>query len=156
MIIIFPYAKPLRNNSQLHPKHYPYWQLLVALLQEFAEVIQVGAGNEEQIPGITDFRKNLSLTELAELVDKCSTWISVDSFSQHFCWDLGKKGIVLWGQSDPNIFGHPENINLLRSRDFLRKNQFWIWEQAIYNPDAFVTPDKVIAVLKQNFKSYEK
>jgi ADP-heptose:LPS heptosyltransferase len=105
-------------------------------------IIQVGVQGEQQL--VDDFRTNLPLTDLAELVKQAKIWISVDSFFQHFCWDLKKPGIVLWAQSDPNIFGHPENINLLKDRKYLRKEQFWLWEQCDYKKDAFVEPEYVI------------
>jgi hypothetical protein len=46
------------------------------------------------------------------------------------------------------IFGHPENINLLKSRDCLTKFQFIIWEEQEYDPDAFVDPNEVIKALE--------
>lgn len=142
MIIISPWAKPLRNGLN-NPKNYPYWKELIALINE--PIIQVGVDGEEQL--VEDFRKNLSLSELEELVKQCRTWISVDSFFQHFCWDIGKYGIVLWGQSDPNIFGHPENINLLKGREHLMTNQFLMWEMIPYKKDCFVSPDEVLKYL---------
>lgn len=143
MIIISPYAKFMRNGEK-HPKNYPYWEEVLSKINE--HVIQVGVHGEHQL--VNDFRKNLPLYELALLVKDCKTWISVDSFFQHFCWDIGKPGIAIFGQSDPNIFGHPENINLLKDRKYLRDKQFWIWEQAEYNEDAFVSPDIVVNALK--------
>jgi ADP-heptose:LPS heptosyltransferase len=139
MIIISPYSKQLRNG-QNNPKNYPYWKELINLIDE--PIIQVGIEGEQQL--IEDFRQNLSLNQLKDLILQCRTWISVDSFFQHFAWDIGKYGIVLWGQSDPNIFGHPENINLLKDRKYLREKQFWIWEQCDYNMDAFVKPNEII------------
>lgn len=133
----------MRNNGR-HPKNYPFWEEVLSHVNE--HVVQVGIEGETQI--VDDFRKNLSLTELGELVKECKTWMSCDSFIQHFCWDLGKPGIAIFGQSDPNIFGHPENINLLKDRSYLREKQFWIWEQAEYKEDAFVSPDVVVEALK--------
>lgn len=144
MIIISPYAKFMRNGKQ-HPKNYPYWEEVISKIKE--PLIQVGVTGEHQL--VDDFRKNLPFNELSSLVDQCKTWLSVDSFFQHFCWDLGKPGVVVFGQSDPNIFGHPENINLLKDRKYLREKQFWIWEQAEYNQDAFVPPDTVLAALNK-------
>ena len=149
MIIISPYARTLRNSEKNHPKNYPHWGRLIPMIRELdSMIIQVGSGSEEALPGIDDLRLNLSLTELAKLVVECKAWVSVDSFFQHFCWDLGKQGIVLWGQSDPLIFGHEENINLLKSRKYLREKQFWLWEQTDYNPNAFVQPEEVRTALK--------
>lgn len=139
MIIVHPWARKLRNGKE-NPKNYPYWKELVSIIKE--PIIQIGVQGEEQL--VEDFRTNLSMAELENIVLKCRTWISVDSFFQHFCWDLGVPGIVLWGQSDPNIFGHKENINLLKSRHFLRKDQFFLWEQCEFNKEAFVLPEEVI------------
>ena len=144
MIIISPFSKFMRNGQQ-HPKNYPYWKEVLAHIDE--PVIQVGVNGETQI--VDDFRKNLSLTELATLVNECKTWMSCDSFLQHFCWDLNKAGVVVFGQSDPNIFGHPENTNLLKDRKYLREKQFWIWEQAEFIEEAFVSPDVVVEALKK-------
>jgi ADP-heptose:LPS heptosyltransferase len=134
----------MRNGAK-HPKNYPYWEEVLKHINE--PVIQVGVEGEIQL--VSDFRKNLPLSELEKLVKECKTWMSCDSFIQHFCWDLGKPGIVVFGQSDPNIFGHPENINLLKDRKYLREKQFWIWEQAEFIEEAFVTPDVVIDALKK-------
>lgn len=143
MIIISPYSKFMRNGAK-HPKNYPFWGEVLQQIKE--PVIQVGVSGETQI--VNDFRQNLSLPELATLVNESKTWMSCDSFFQHFCWDLGKPGVVVFGQSDPNIFGHSENINLLKDRKYLREKQFWIWEQAEYNEDAFVSPEMIIQALK--------
>lgn len=144
MIIISPYAQKLRNGKN-NPKNYPYWKELITLIDE--PIVQIGVEGEEQL--VEDFRKNLCLLNLESLVNESRTWISVDSFFQHFCWDLGKPGIVLWGQSDPNIFGHPENINLLKGREYLRKHQFWMWEQCDYRDDCWVTPEEVLKHLNK-------
>lgn len=139
MIIISPYSKELRNGKN-NPKNYPYWEELISLINE--PIVQVGVEGEKQL--VEDFRKNLPLEELRKLIVECRTWISVDSFFQHLAWDCNKSGIVLWGQSDPIIFGHSENINLLKDRSYLREKQFWWWEQCEYREDAFVKPAEVL------------
>lgn len=139
MIVIHPFAKPLQNGK-VNPKNYPYWKELLALIDE--PVIQVGVQGEEQL--VPDFRKNLSIAELKELITECRTWVGVDSFFQHLAWSEGKQGIVLWSVSDPNIFGHPENINLLNNKSYLASNQFLWWDYTSHNPEAFVKPEEVI------------
>lgn len=149
-IVIFPFAKSLRNNKP-NPKNYPWWkEFIQLLLAENHNIIQVGVEGEEQL--VDDFRKNLSLDELSTLLKRCDTWIGVDSFGQHLGWDLGIKGMTIFGQSDPNIFGHKENLNVLKSRDFLRKNQFWLWEQAEFREDVFLEPTELFKIFKENFK----
>lgn len=142
MIIISPYAKALPNGQE-NPKNYPYWEEVISKIEE--PIIQIGVQGEKQL--VKDFRNNLSLQQLAELVKECKTWISVDSFFQHFCWDLNKQGVVIFSQSDPLIFGHKENVNLLKDRKYLRPDQFWLWTQAEYNIDAYVTPEEVCEAL---------
>jgi ADP-heptose:LPS heptosyltransferase len=143
MILISPYAKAMRNGKA-HPKNYPWWQEVIDQIDE--PIIQVGTLGETQL--VPDCRHGLSLTELEVLVKEAKTWISVDSFLQHFAWDLEKYGVVIFAQSDPVIFGHPENTNLLKDRRYLRDKQFWLWEQCDYNEDAFVRPEVVLAALK--------
>jgi ADP-heptose:LPS heptosyltransferase len=145
MIVIAPYAKQCMNGRK-SPKNYPHWQKIIEQVSE--PIIQVGVEGEEQL--VPDFRKNLSVSELRKLLRECRIWVSCDSFVQHLGWDEGKQGIVLWSVSDPLIFGHPENINLLKSRDYLRENQFLWWEDVPYNEDAFVDAKVVIDLLLQS------
>ena len=147
MILLFPWSRPLRNG-RVNPKNYPFWKELVLMLENRGyDLIQVGVDGEEQL--VPEFKKNLSLVDLSKLIQECQSWIGVDSFAQHFCWDLEKCGIALWGQSDPKIFGHAENVNILKDRSYLRDKQFWLWEQCDYNEDAFVTPDVVVRHLTE-------
>jgi len=145
MIIISPYAKALTNGKQ-NPKNYAYWEELIQIIPKNIHIVQVGVEGEEQL--VPDFRQNLPISELRQLISQCQTWIGCDSFFQHLAWECGKQGIVLWSVSDPLIFGHPENINLLKSRDNLAQNQFLWWDLTEYNPDAFVKPEEVIKSLQ--------
>ena len=142
MIIISPYSKKMPDGKP-NPKNYPFWPELIALIDE--PIIQVGIEDEDQL--VPDFRKNLSIAELKDLLKECRTWISCDSFFQHLAWSEKKQGIVLWSITDPLIFGHPENINLLKDRSYLSPRQFvWMSEQT-FNLDAFVSPEEVITNL---------
>jgi ADP-heptose:LPS heptosyltransferase len=143
MIIISPYSKSLRNGKE-NPKNYPYWEEVLKEIKE--PVIQIGVAGEKQL--CEDFRKNLSFDELRLLLKECRTWISCDSFFQHFAWKEGKRGIVIFSRSDPLIFGHPENVNLLKSRDLLTPYQFITWEEQEYVKEAFIEPSEVIKALE--------
>jgi hypothetical protein len=143
MIIIAPFAQKLINGKE-NPKNYPFWEQLISLIDE--PIVQVGVSGETQL--VEDHRKNLTISELKQLIQECRTWISVDSFFQHLAWDQGKKGVVLWSVSDPNIFGHPENENLLKSRESLAKNQFLWWEDVPFRKENGVDPRLVLESLK--------
>jgi hypothetical protein len=142
MILIHPYAKSLQNGKR-NPKNYPYWKELIALIDE--PIVQIGVEGEEQV--VPDFRKNLPIIELRQLIKDCRTWIAVDSFFQHLAWSEAKPGIVLWSVSNPLIFGHAENINLLKDKASLAANQFLWWDFTEYNADAFTKPEEVIKYL---------
>jgi hypothetical protein len=144
MIIIAPWSRALRNGGK-NPKNYPWWPQLMNMISE--PIIQVGAQDEQQL--VNDFRTGLSIDDLKQLLKECKTWISVDTFFQHLAWQEQKPGIVLWGPSDPLIFGHPENVNLLAGREYLVKNQFLMWEQQEYLEDRFVKPNIVIEYLNK-------
>ena len=142
MIIISPYSKQMPDGKP-NPKNYPFWPELIALIDE--PIVQIGIEGEQQLT--PDFRKNLSIDELKDLLKECRTWIACDSFFQHLAWSEKKPGIVLWSITDPLIFGHPENINLLKDRSYLSPRQFvWMSEQTM-NLDAFVSPEEVITNL---------
>ena len=141
-IVIHPWSRKLRNGNN-NPKNFPYWKELVSLLEKDGhELIQIGEEGEEQL--VSDFRKGLPFRDLKDLAKQCDTWIAVDSFFQHLAWRIGKKGIVLFGQSNPRIFGHPENINLYAGERYFRAWQYGTWEECDYIKEAFVKSETVI------------
>ena len=143
MVLIAPYAKQLMNGKE-NPKNYPFWPKLIAMIDQ--PIVQVGVEGEK--PLVADFRKNLPVAEVRQLIRDCDTWISCDSFLQHLGWDEGKQGIVLWSVSDPLIFGHPQNVNLLKDRSCLAKNQFLWWDYVAHDPSKFVAPEVVLRALQ--------
>jgi len=145
MILIQPYAQQLRNGLK-NAKQFPYWPQLIALLDE--EIIQIGRDDEEQQPLVEDFRTNLPLKEITALLIRCDFFICIDSFLQHLAHHVPKPGVVLWSKSDPLIFGYPENLNLLKDRKYLRKNQFDVWENESYDAEAFMDPRAVVQAIR--------
>lgn len=144
-ILISPYSKMLRDGTY-NAKNYPWWPVVIADLKKDFDVVQVGI--KEETPLVDDFRPNLKLKEVAQLVEECFVWISVDNFLPHLAHLIEKPGIVIWGISDPNIFGYKENKNLLKSKKYLRENQFFVWEGVKHNPDVFVSPEVVIKAVR--------
>ncbi len=144
-ILISPWSKQLRDKSA-NPKNYPWWPEVIKRLKTNYNIVQIGVQGEEKLT--EDFRMNLPLIEVKELIKNCYLWISVDNFLPHLAHLVGKSGIVLWGVSDPLVFGYSNNINLLKSRKNLRENQFYIWEGVKYNPNVFVGPDAVLSAVE--------
>jgi len=112
------------------PKSYPRWEKLMSLLR----------GHKiKRLDGI------LKKQGIIDLVNWCDVWVSIDSFLPHFvAYHKLKPGIVLWGTSDPLLFGYQENTNLLKDRKYLREQQFKWWKDEVHNPDAFVDPELIV------------
>jgi hypothetical protein len=148
-IIISPYAKKLREKNTPHPKNYPYWKELLPLLSEH-EIIQIGVNGEEELVKHCFF--GLHSRELVELMSTADLFISVENFLphlMHYNFKGEKHGIVLFGKSDPEIFGYSENINLLKDKKYLRWDQFGHWESTDYIEEAFVKPEIVVKAVNK-------
>lgn len=145
-ILIAPYSQKLRNGKR-NPKEYPYWPELVALLKNHT-ITQIGVEGEQGL--VPDFRKGLPYKEIKALINECHIWISVDSFLPHLAQFTNKSGVVLWGPSDPLIYGYPNNNNILKDRACLRPDQFNIWEALEYDPNKFVKAYEVINLIFQH------
>jgi ADP-heptose:LPS heptosyltransferase len=147
-ILISPHSKPMRNGKS-HPKVYPWWQELVDMMTEQGhEITQIGR-HEEKVY-VTKFLPNLSFEEIEALVRQQDLWISVDNFLPHLCnaEKVMTKGIVIFGRSDPKIYGYFQNTNILKDRKYLRPDQFHIWEQCEYDEESFLKPKELMAVIQ--------
>jgi glycosyltransferase involved in cell wall biosynthesis len=143
VVLVSPWSHKLPTGKE-NPKNFPYWTELVSMMKASGcYVIQIGISGEKLI-GADEVVLNASFDRLKTLLDNADTFLSVDSFFPHFAHYHGKYGIVIFSQSDPNIFGYPENLNVLKSRDYLRKEQFWLWTQAEFNETAFISSKEVL------------
>ncbi len=148
LLALFAANHPNFNGSG-SPKNYPFARELAQALQEAGhEVIQVGGDGEEQL--VPDFRRGLSHPEVCDLILNSDTFISVDSYIQHAAWSVGKRGIVLFSISNPDVFGHSLHLNLLKDRSYLRPNQYDLYYATDHKPEAFVSPTEVVEALKIN------
>jgi ADP-heptose:LPS heptosyltransferase len=117
------------GNNQ-NAKSYPHWDALIKML---------GGHQVKKIEGI------LKEQEIIDLINWCDVWISIDSFLPHLAKYHGlKRGIVIWGTSDPLLFGYKENVNLLKDRKYLRAQQYKWWKDEPINMDSFVAPEVIL------------
>lgn len=151
MILISPWSRNLPDGG-LSPKNYPHWSEVVnGLVSVDHKVVQLSCKSEADVPGAERIN-DLPLDKIGEMMKGCDTWISVDNFFHHMAWTLGQPGIVIFGSSDPEIFGHPENINILKDRRFLRARQFGLWSQETPNPDRFIGSSAVLEAVRLSIK----
>ncbi len=144
-ILISPYPAKLRGQP-VSAKAYPHWNELVSLLKANShEIIQIGVQGEQRIVGADQFYVNWPYDKLKQLMESCDTFISVDSFFPHFAhYHQLKKGVVLWGKSNPRIWGYPKNENLFVSEANFWPFQYLDWETAIHDPSVFVSPKQAV------------
>lgn len=149
-IVLAPYAARLRNGNR-NPKNYPWWDKVVAHLDVLGhEVIQIGVKDEARIEGVSEFIVGWPLEKLKDIINDADLWLSCDSFLPHYCHlHRLKAGVVVWSISDDRIWGHPENVNIIKDRKYLRPLQYQDWEQAEYNEAAFVLPQEVVNAVEQ-------
>lgn len=141
MKILFHLKAKELSTGEVNPKNYPFRDELYATF--LGPVDSVKHYELKEITG------PIPLQESKDLIDWADKIICIDSYLQHLAWYMGKQAIVLWGQSDPSIFGHPENINLLKNKKYLRERQYGLWTQTSYNKEAFVTPEIIIKTLNE-------
>jgi len=146
--LISPYSKVMRNGEK-NPKGYEHWERVIDLLHtEGWHVTQLVYGAEKKLSNVDITLKADSFKELESLVKLYTTWISVDNFFHHMAASVGKKGVVIFTRSDPEIYGHRENVNLLKDRKYLRYDQYHIWEQCVAVPEASIDPEEVVKAIK--------
>lgn len=144
-IVLSPFSRFTLRNGKRNPKNYERWPEVVSgLRQHGLDVLQVGVASEPSVNGCVSRHDDTSFSFLKELTREALTWLSVDTWFQHFCHaeDL-QPGVVLWSRSDPEVFGYAHNINLLADTKYLRPCQFAPWEEVEYDPSCFVEPGVV-------------
>ena len=106
-------------------RNYKEGQQVVNLLREAlpdVNIIVFGHDNEQE-PLLNTMAFN-NFGGIPKFVDKhdfmilakyCLSFICIDSSLQHMCSNrtFNKKGVVLWGTSNPEMFGYENNVNLL-------------------------------------------
>lgn len=153
-VLISPWARNTTDGKK-SPKNYPHWFEVVAALKKGGhDVVQLSCKGEMDVPGSMRM-DDLSFEEISELTKDCKAWASVDNFFHHMAWTIGEPGVVIFGSSDPEIFGHPENINLLKDRRFLREWQFRLWSQETMRPEIFVGPEAVVSAVQLSIQKRE-
>ncbi|GGA93558.1 glycosyltransferase family 9 protein [Puia dinghuensis] len=77
--------------------------------------IQLGYGNEEKVVGAVDMRGQTSVRQAMALVKHADSFVGVESFFGHVTNAFDKKGVVLFTDSTPTVWGHRNNINLYKN-----------------------------------------
>jgi len=101
------------------------WNELVTTMPDYT-FIQLGVESEEKIAGAIDLRGKTSVRESMALVKHSNSFVGVVSFLSHVTGAFNKPGVVLFGPSSIPVWGHSNNINVIKQLtcspcvDFLR------------------------------------
>lgn len=160
IVIISPYSQKMpveqAKGNKVNPKNYPYWERFIELLKKevpTVNIIQIGVAGEPTLKGVDTVMHNLGPEQLLKLTRTCNAWLSVDNFFQHFCsYYKIPNGFVIFGQSDPKIFGHSFNTNILKNPKYLRPRQFQFWWQTEYKEEVFVKAEELVKIVLPTLK----
>jgi len=84
----------------LFRKKYPDWY-----------IVQIGLPTEPKLHDCV-YLTNLPVRAYFPVLKYCNTFVVIDSFLNHLSAALGKRGVVLWGGTNPSNLGYEHNINL--------------------------------------------
>ena len=98
------------------------WEQLVRRNSMY-DFVQIGLATEDLVPRATDYR-GPSLRAQFSLIDRARAFIGVESIFAHAATALGTPAIVLFGPSNPTIWGHLRNANLYEK---VRCSRVWMF-----------------------------
>jgi len=107
-ILIAPTSASPRK--EMHPS---LWHHLVDLLrQDGALVVQVGRLSDVHIRNTYSLLGLTTPRNLISLIRKFDLVVTSDNFIMHAAHLVGAKAVVLWGPTDHETYGYPEQIHL--------------------------------------------
>lgn len=149
-LIISPYSKKLLGKD-FSPKDYPHWIELIESLNNHFTTVQIGEIKEKEL-NCNELILGASFEELVKLTEG-KNWLSVDSFLPHLINSTHKtSGVVIFGISDPEIFGYGYNMNVIKGHQFIKKNKFEFYSEKDVNLDAWLKPNILSKIILKHFK----
>ena len=87
------------------------------IISQFPQIdfIQIGKSDEQKISGAIDYRGVYNLRECIAILKNSKIYLGVDSFFGHVASAFDIKGIILFGDSSPFVYGHDNNINIYKA-----------------------------------------
>jgi len=101
------------RTSANHHWSMKKWAALVRALPEYT-FIQVGLKDEPCVEGAVDWRSKTSLREIFALLKYATSFVGVDSSVAHATNAFNVPGVVLFGDTSPVHWGHPNNVNIYK------------------------------------------
>jgi ADP-heptose:LPS heptosyltransferase len=105
-IVIHTTGSSSENKNWLNDR----WEAVVRSFPA-CTFIQLGSLHEALIDGVVDYR-GLKLRESMAILQACRAFVGVDSAMSHAAAAFRVPSVVLFGPSTPDVWGHPDAINL--------------------------------------------
>jgi len=101
------------TSACCHSQEWPFenWCDLVRRNPELT-FVQLGYTNERLVPGVVDLRGKTSLREAFAVLAAATAFVGVVSVFAHAAAGVGTRGVVLFGASNPAVWGHSVHVNL--------------------------------------------
>src|SRR3989338_4160 len=133
VVLIAPSSDAPRKMMPLH-----VWIDLVQLLRkEGLFVLQLGKHQDTHIKGAYSLLGVTSPAQAIGLACRCSAIVTVDNFFVHVAHLVGVPAVVVWGPTDPHVYGYPEQIHLKGSREYCQEREHCLGPK---HPDHYFLP----------------
>lgn len=90
------------------------WERLIKEMEGYT-FIQLGLSKEDKIEGAIDFRGKTTFREALALIKNAQSFVGVVSSFSHATNAFDIPGVVLFGASTPEVWGHRNNINIYKA-----------------------------------------
>ncbi|RBL88148.1 glycosyltransferase family 9 protein [Chitinophaga flava] len=102
-------SKTSKNQEWKHSN----WDELITSMPD-CTFLQLGVMKEEKVEKAVDLRGLLSFRETLALIKYASSFVGVNSSFSHATNAFDIPGVVIFGPAQPDIWGHPNNINIYK------------------------------------------
>ena len=94
------------------------WKELVTRLKGAGfGVVQLGGSTDQYIPGAWSLLGQTTPLQLLGILKNSILLIGVDNFIMHAAHLLQMKALIIWGPTDPDVYGYPEQLHVKNPAD---------------------------------------
>lgn len=102
-------SKTSKNQEWEHDN----WDKLITSMPEYT-FIQLGVMAEAKVEKAVDLRGKISFRDTLALIKHARSFVGVNSSFSHATNAFNIPGVVIFGPAQPDIWGHPNNINIYK------------------------------------------
>ncbi|HWK03642.1 MAG TPA: glycosyltransferase family 9 protein [Puia sp.] len=112
------YKNPIAMNitsrtTENQEWEFPKWEELVRQMPDYT-FIQLGSSDEPEVAGAVDWRGKTNFRDALAVVKHCRSFVGIPSSLSHATNAFDIPGVVLFGPASPDVWGHANNINLVK------------------------------------------